>query len=106
VAHVPVAFSQDRQAVLAAGHQQISSRYAQLPFYAKMFADAGFPVSPDGTAPDALIDNLVVSGDEATIATRLADLLATGLDELLVMLVVVADPQAEEARLMQLIGQL
>src|SRR6266849_1205342 len=27
VAHIPVAFSQDRQAVLAAGHQQISSRY-------------------------------------------------------------------------------
>lgn len=106
VAHIPVAFSQDRQAVLAAGHQQISSRYARLPFYAKMFADAGFPVSPDGTAPDALIDNLVVSGDEATIATRLADLLAAGLDELLVMLVVVADPQAEEARLMHLIGQL
>jgi alkanesulfonate monooxygenase SsuD/methylene tetrahydromethanopterin reductase-like flavin-dependent oxidoreductase (luciferase family) len=106
VAHIPVAFSQDRQAVLAAGHQQISSRYARLPFYAKMFADAGFPISSDGTAPDALIDNLVVSGDEATIATRLADLLAAGLDELLVMLVVVADPQAEEARLMQLIGQL
>jgi F420-dependent oxidoreductase-like protein len=106
VAHIPVAFSQNRQAVLAAGHQQISSRYARLPFYAKMFADAGFPVSPDGTAPDALIDNLVVSGDEATIATRLADLLAAGLDELLVMLVVVADPQAEEARLMHLIGQL
>ncbi len=106
VAHVPVAFSQDRQAVLAAGHQQISSRYAQLPFYAKMFADAGFPVSPDGTVPDALIENLVVYGDETTIATRLVDLLAAGLDELLVLLVAVADPQAEEARLMQLIGQL
>ena len=106
VAHIPVVFSPDRQAVLAAGHQQISSRYARLPFYAKMFADAGFPISPDGTAPDALIDNLIVSGDEATIATRLADLLAAGLDELLVMLVVVADPQAEEARLMHLIGQL
>ena len=106
VAHIPVAFSQNRQAVLAAGHQQISSRYARLPFYAKMFADAGFPVSPDGTVPNALIDNLVVSGDETTIATRLADLLAAGLDELLVMLVVVADPQAEEARLMHLIGQL
>ena len=106
VAHVPVALSQDRQAVLAAGHQQISSRYARLPFYAKMFADAGFPVSPDGTVPDALIENLVVSGDEATIAKRLTDLLAAGLDELLVMLIVVADPQAEEARLMQLVGQL
>jgi alkanesulfonate monooxygenase SsuD/methylene tetrahydromethanopterin reductase-like flavin-dependent oxidoreductase (luciferase family) len=106
VAHIPVALSQDRQAVLAAGHQQISSRYARLPFYAKMFADAGFPVSPDGTVPDALIENLVVSGDEATIAARLADLLATGLDELLVMLVSITDPDDEQARLMQLIGRL
>jgi F420-dependent oxidoreductase-like protein len=106
VAHVPVALSQDRQAVLAAGHQQISSRYARLPFYAKMFADAGFPVSPDGTVPDALIENLVVSGDEATIATRLADLLAAGLDELLVMLVSITDPESEQTRLMRLIGQL
>ena len=105
VAHIPVALGQDRHEVLAASRKQIS-RYARLPFYANMFADAGFPVGPDGTMTDDLIDNLVVSGDEAAIASRLTELLAEGLDELLVMPVQVVDPATELERLMGLIGQL
>jgi F420-dependent oxidoreductase-like protein len=105
VAHIPVALGQDRHEVLAASRKQIS-RYARLPFYANMFADAGFPVGPDGTMTDDLIDNLVVSGDEAAIASRLTELLAAGLDELLVMPVQVVDPATELERLMGLIGQL
>jgi F420-dependent oxidoreductase-like protein len=105
IAHVPVALSTDRQAVLAAARRQLG-RYGKLPFYANMFADAGFPVSADGTMSDALIDNLVVSGDEASVAAQLVGLLSKGLDELLVMLVPVANAQDEQARLMQLIGQL
>ncbi len=104
VAHIPVALSQDRQAVLAAARQRLS-HYGRLPFYINMFADAGFPVSPDGTMSDALIDNLVVSGDEAAVAARLADLLSSGLDELLVMPITVADPEGEQAHLARLIGQ-
>ena len=55
---------------------------------------------------DALFDNLVVSGDEATISKRLTDLLAAGLDELLITPVSVTDAQDEQARLARLIGQL
>jgi len=55
---------------------------------------------------DALIDSLVVSGDEAAIASRLTELLAAGLDEVLVMHVPVADPEGEQARLVRLLGQL
>src|SRR5258708_14872197 len=84
VAHILVALNQDRQALLAAARRQLG-RYGRLPFYASMFADAGFPVSPDGTISDALIDNLVVSGDEAAVKGRLVELLGMGLDELLVM---------------------
>ena len=58
VAGIPVALSQDRQAVLKAARSQLS-RYGRLPFYANMFADAGFPIAPDGTMTDALIDSLV-----------------------------------------------
>jgi alkanesulfonate monooxygenase SsuD/methylene tetrahydromethanopterin reductase-like flavin-dependent oxidoreductase (luciferase family) len=105
VAHIPVALSQNRQAVLAAARSQLS-RYGRLPFYADMFADAGFPVAPDGTMTDALIESLVVSGDEAIIAARLTELLEAGLDELLVMTVQVASPEGEQARLARLIGQL
>lgn len=105
VAHIPVALSQDRQAVIAASRRQIG-RYSRLPFYASMFADAGFPIPADGTMPDALIDNLVVSGNETNVAERLTELLATGLDELLVMPVLVAQPEHEQAQLIQLIGHL
>ena len=105
VAHIPVALNQDRQAVLAAARRQLG-RYGRLPFYASMFADAGFPVSPNGTMSDALIDNLVVSGDEAAVKGRLVELLGMGLDELLVMQVPVTDAEGEMQQLMRLIGQM
>ena len=105
VAHIPVALGQDRHEVMAASRKQIN-RYARLPFYANMFADAGFPVEPDGSMSDNLIDSLVVSGDEATITSRLTDLLASGLDELIVMPIPVVDPAVELERLIGLIGRL
>lgn len=105
VAHVPVALSQDRPAVLASARQQLG-RYGRLPFYANMFADAGFPIPPDGTMPDTLFDNLIVSGDEAAVADRLRELLAAGLDELLIMPIGIADAPGEQTRLARLLGEL
>jgi len=104
VAHLPVALGQDRQAMRAAARQQLGA-YGRLPFYVQMFAEAGFPVASDGTMSDALLDSLVVFGDEATIAARLADLLAQGLDEVLVKPLPVARPEDEQARLARLLGQ-
>src|SRR5579872_278905 len=62
VAHIPVAMSTDKAAVQAAARTQLAN-YGRLPFYAHMFADAGFPVGPNGTLSDELLDSLVVSGD-------------------------------------------
>jgi len=86
-------------------HTKTSPR-ARLPFYANMFADAGFPVEPDGSMSDNLIDSLVVSGDEANITSCLTDLLASGLDELIVMPIPVVDPAVELERLIGLIVRL
>lgn len=97
VAHVPVALTTDRSAALTAARKQLG-RYAALPFYARMFAAAGFPPAADGTMPDALIEHLVVSGDAAAVSARLRELLAQGLDELLVMLVPVTDDASAELR--------
>ena len=105
VAHVPVAFTKDRQALLAAAQKQVG-RYGRMTFYANMFSDAGFPVQPDGSISEELIDSLVVSGDEAEVAERLLNLLSSGLDELLVYNISVSDPDAEIKRLMNLVGQL
>lgn len=105
VAHIPVALSQDRQAVLAATRKQIG-RYGRLPFYASMFAEAGFPVTEDGMMSDELLDSLVVSGSETDVTTRLTELLHTGLDELLVMSISVTNPTEEQTGLAQLVGQM
>ena len=89
--------------MLTAARKQLGT-HGRLPFYASMVAEAGFPVSSDGTISDALIENLVVSGDQANVKQRLVELLGMGLDELLVMQVPVSDADGEQARLMQLIG--
>lgn len=104
VAHLPVVLSTDRAAALAAA-RPIVSRYGQMPFYAAMFADAGFPVE-NGVVSDALVENLAVIGDEASVAGKLRGLLAQGLDELLVMPVPVADAAEAQARMRTLIGKL
>jgi F420-dependent oxidoreductase-like protein len=105
VAYISVALSQDRDTVLAAG-QQLLDMYAKLPFYAKMFADAGFPLTAGQKVPDSLVDSLIVSGNEDTVAAQFTELLAAGLDELMVTLVPIKDAVDEITRLMHLIGQL
>jgi hypothetical protein len=105
---VLVALSQDGPLILEKGHQLLSY-YTKLPFYAKMFIDAGFPIttSDDKTVvPDALVKSLVISGSESAVAARFKELLEAGLGELMVTLVPIADAHDEQTRLMQLIGGL
>jgi F420-dependent oxidoreductase-like protein len=106
VAHVPVALSEDRNSILLAGHRLLDF-YAKIPFYANMFSNAGFQLISDHAIPDALVDNLVISGNEATVSARFTDLMAAGLDELMVSLVpTTSTVEEEQTRLMNLIGQL
>jgi alkanesulfonate monooxygenase SsuD/methylene tetrahydromethanopterin reductase-like flavin-dependent oxidoreductase (luciferase family) len=114
VAHVLVALSQDGSLILEKGHQMLGY-YAKLPFYAKMFADAGFPITIDNDGgggegktivPDALVNSLVISGSESTVTARFKELLDAGLGELMVTIVPIADAGDEQTRLMHLIGSL
>jgi alkanesulfonate monooxygenase SsuD/methylene tetrahydromethanopterin reductase-like flavin-dependent oxidoreductase (luciferase family) len=98
IVHVPVAMHPDRDAVRAAAHQRLGT-YGRLPFYARMFTEAGYPPAADGTMPAALFDALVVSGEPARVAARLAEIRAAGMDEVLVHLVPVADEATEEVAL-------
>jgi alkanesulfonate monooxygenase SsuD/methylene tetrahydromethanopterin reductase-like flavin-dependent oxidoreductase (luciferase family) len=105
VAHVLAAGSSDRSAVIKATRAQIQS-YGKLPFYASMFANAGYPVDANGTMSDDLIGSLVISGSATTITGRFKELLASGLDEILVMPITVQQEESELHQLMQLIGGL
>ena len=105
VAHIPVAMSTDAAAVQAAASQRISF-YTKAPFYAHMFALAGFPVAEDGSGLDALVKELVVAGDPAQVEQRVRELLASDLDELLLMLIPVADEAREREQLVEVIASL
>jgi alkanesulfonate monooxygenase SsuD/methylene tetrahydromethanopterin reductase-like flavin-dependent oxidoreductase (luciferase family) len=104
IGHVPVAMHTDRQAVRAAARTQLAT-YGRLPFYAGMFADAGFPVGPDGVLSDALLDELVVAGDAQTVRARLEAIQAAGVDELLILMLPIDDAAAEEAELATLLAR-
>jgi F420-dependent oxidoreductase-like protein len=104
IGHVPVAVGTDREAVRAAARPQLAN-YGRLPFYQGMFKDAGFPVHADNTLPDALLDELVVSGTPDQIAARLHEIQDAGVDELLVMRVNVADAEAEDAALLDVLAR-
>lgn len=105
VAHIPVAINTDEAAVQAATKARIAF-YTRAPFYVHMFAEAGFPVTPDGGGVDALVKELVVAGSAARVEARLRNLLASGLDELLLMQVPVADETREREQLLQVISSL
>ena len=105
VAHVPVAFTEDRATALKAGRQAISFN-ASLPTYRNMFIAAGFSAQEIDTVSDSFVESLVVFGDESKIRDRLLELLSTEIDELTIGLVSVSDLGREQIRLAQLIGQL
>ncbi len=107
IAHVLVALSTDETKVRTLMRQrvQMGARFAP---YARMFALAGFPRAVDGNEEevDALARARVISGNEATVRSRLEELLASGLDELMLQLVPVADEESERKQLIHLVGSL
>lgn len=107
IAHIPIAMSTDEAAVLEAT-RPLLRRALQLGYYAQMFVKAGFAeaVNGDEAALDALIRAQTVMGDEATVRDRLKELLASGLDELLLQLRPIADEKKERQQLLQLVGSL
>lgn len=94
IAHVPVAVSTDRNAARDAFRAQFPV-YPKLPFYAAMFAAAGYPVTADAEMTDDLVDVLTVSGSPAEVRTRLEEILASGIDEVMISHVAVGN-EAEE----------
>ncbi len=103
IAHVPVSVSTDRAAARAAFRAQFPV-YAKLPFYAAMFAEAGYPVAAGGEMTDELVEALAVSGRPEEIRARLEAIRARGVDELMISHVVVADEAAELAALSEVLA--
>jgi F420-dependent oxidoreductase-like protein len=105
VAHVSVALAGSREEAHEAARKELAV-YTTLPFYQNMFAESGYPLDSGNNFSSELLDQLLVVGDDDSVTGRLAGLLDSGLDELLVMPVPVSDRMGEEQRLLEILGRL
>ncbi|GHO51036.1 LLM class flavin-dependent oxidoreductase [Ktedonospora formicarum] len=105
VAHVPVAFTEDRATALRIGRQAMSI-YQTRSAYRNMFVAAGFSQQEIDSVSDSFIESLLVFGDESKIRDRLLELLSMGIDELTIGLIPISDAVSEGNRLARLIGRL
>jgi F420-dependent oxidoreductase-like protein len=106
ISHCFVAVHDDAAAVRAASRQRLAG-YARLPFYQEMFAHAGFPEAKRGTMSDAMLDAIVIHGDEAAVAAGLREHLAAGMGEVIAsVLIAGADRRASLERTLRLLATL
>lgn len=105
IAHVPVAMTSDRDQMLKTSRPRLEN-YGRLPFYAGMFADAGYPVGANGEVSDDLLDHLVVWGDDGRVRASLEAAFDGGIDEVLVTLFPAGDLAGEEKRLCRILAAL
>ncbi|MFZ9857964.1 MAG: LLM class flavin-dependent oxidoreductase [Roseiflexaceae bacterium] len=104
IAHAWVSIHPDIDAVVATTLQTVSG-YARLPFYANMFAAAGYPVK-DGVVDPKLAAALVIHGDVDAIRERVAQFFDAGIDEVLLTVVNVGDVVADQRRLFDIVGRM
>ncbi len=92
----------DRAATREVARERVAANTRQV-FYRRLFADAGFPEATDGNVPDALLDELVVVGDEGEVTSGLARYFDAGCDELIVSLLPGSDDDV--GRTLRLVGR-
>ena len=106
IAHVPVCVHQNTGEVRAAFREQFGN-YPRLPFYRRMLIDAGYPEAAEGTWSDAMIDGLVIHGDETRVADKLQELFSFGATEVLVSTIAVGNDRAASVdRTLTVLGQI
>jgi len=105
VAHVPVAVSEDVDAVRKAAARQIGL-YPRVPFYSQMFQDAGFPEAREGQLSDRMIDALVIHGSAAQVKERLRQVSSFGAGELLAMPILPPGDDRALSRTLAVLGEL
>ena len=97
IAHAGVCVHDDLAEARAAAREQLGN-YPRSPFYQRMFADAGHPEAFEGAWSDAMLDDVVFTGDEETVAARLREMLAWGATEVLAHPVTAGDDRESSLR--------
>jgi F420-dependent oxidoreductase-like protein len=105
VGHAFGLVTDDEAEIRKLGREHLAS-YTRLTFYQEMFAAAGYPEARNGVLSDALVDDLVLAGDEVKVTAGIRRFLDRGVDELILSLLPVgADPAASVERTLRLLGQ-
>lgn len=104
IAHVPVCLDTDAEVVRAAVQDQVGA-YGRYPVYQAMFRAAGYPDVAEAF-PQALIDEMVLSGSENEVIERFAGLKAEGAGEIMAHCIYVGtDRRAYLDRLLALLAR-
>jgi F420-dependent oxidoreductase-like protein len=94
IAHCCLAVTDDLDAARIAARDQVARRLDRAEFR-HMFAQAGYSETLEGSTSDALVDEVVVYGDEATTRQRLRAFLGGGIDGVITSLFVVGPDRRE-----------
>ncbi len=106
IAHAPVCVTED----LDAARDGVRARlgyFPGIPFYANMFAEAGFSGTPDSGWTNEMLDQVLIAGDEDAVADRINTVLEWGATEILATPIPCGDdPSATEERTLKLLAQI
>ena len=104
IAHVPVCLDTDADVVRAAAQDQVGA-YGRFPVYQAMFRAAGYEDTSEAY-PQALIDELVLSGNEDSVIERFAQMQREGVGEIMAHCIYVsADRETYLDRLFDLLAR-
>jgi alkanesulfonate monooxygenase SsuD/methylene tetrahydromethanopterin reductase-like flavin-dependent oxidoreductase (luciferase family) len=105
IAHAPVCVTDD----LDSARDGVRTRLGYFPanpFYANMFAEAGFADTPESGWTNEMLDEVLIAGDEATVAERIQTVFDWGASELLATPIPAGDdPAATEERTLKLLAE-
>jgi F420-dependent oxidoreductase-like protein len=105
IAHCFLVADENRAVVNEVAQQRVSN-YPRLPFYASMFAAAGYPEALEGTLSDRMIDAVVLHGSEQRIADGLQAFANAGATEIIAsVLPAGGDRQASIDRAFRIIAE-
>ncbi len=106
IAHAPVCVTEDLEAARNGVRARLGY-FPSIPFYANMFAEAGFAGTPESGWTDEMLDEVLIAGDEAAVADRIRTVFEWGAHELLATPIPAGDdPAATEERTLKLLGEL
>lgn len=105
IAHVPICVHENESEVREAFREQFAN-YPRMPFYRRMLVSSGYPEAAEATWSDAMIDGLVIWGDEDRVAAGIKQMFSMGATEVLASPILAgSDRAASLDRTMRLLGQ-